>query len=394
MQYKQVDFCEMKEVKNRRHKLSKQIIKSLIPMLLWIIVSSCAISATDNYQDNSSMIGKPKENQVSKSSDNSTGEKERNKRFESIEDYLLLNPDWKNEAWRLRAELYMSAGNENPNESLEFYSKGVRSSKEKRYSDAISYYKKSMDLDPFFPWSANNIAWEYATCPDPNIRDGNKAVEYARIAIQKPNTLVADFSDTLAAAYAAKGDFKKAVHFCEEAQKIFPTANRKMMLKKFRANQIFVDYSDPPVKDETTFSKGYGKTKWGMTKLFVLSLYPEAKFNNNDLLILPEAEIAGLNAKVSFHFFNDMLYKTVINLEKTKISDVQKKYLENNLIKDYGHPNLIIDDNEFNWENSDSTIRYIFYKPSYSVNIVLANKKIGKIISERDKYLNSQLPDF
>lgn len=374
--------------------MSKQIIKSLIFILLWIFVSSCAISPIDNYQDHSSRIGKPKENQTSKSSENSTGETDRNERFKFIEDYLLLNPDWKNEAWLLRADFYMSAGDESPNEALEFYNKGVISSKEKRYSDAISYYKKSLELDPFYPWSANNIAWEYATCPDSNIRDGNKAVEYARIAIQKPSTPVADFIGTLAAAYAARGDYKRVVYFCQKAQKIFPTANRKIMLKKFRANQMFVDYSDPPVKDETTFSKGYGKTKWGMTKLFVLSLYPEAKFNNNDLLILPEAEIAGLNAKVSFHFFNDMLYKAVIYLEKNKISADKKKDLENNLIKEYGQPDLITDDNEFNWENNDTTIKYTFFDPSYSANIVLANKKISKIISERNKYLNSQLPEF
>ena len=221
--------------------MSKQIVKSLILILLLMFFSSNAISAIDNYQDHSSSIGKPKKNQASKSSENSTGEKDKNKRIKFIEDYLLLNPDWKNEAWFLRADFYISAGDKNPNEALEFYNKGVLSSKEKRYSDAISNYKKSLELDPFYPWPANNIAWEYATCPDPNIRDGKKAVEYARIAIQKPNTPVADFIGTLAAAYAAKGDFKRAIYFCEEAQKILPTANRKIMIKKFRANQLFID---------------------------------------------------------------------------------------------------------------------------------------------------------
>ena len=165
-------------------------------------------------------------------------------------------------------------------------------------------------------------------CSESDLRNGHKAVKFANIAIKQINTPVADFFGTLAAAFAAIGDFKKAVYFCKEAQKIFPTANRKTMLSKFLANEIYIDYFDPPERDENTFSKGYGKTKWRMTKLRVISLYQEATFSNNDLMILPAVQIAGLEAKVSLHFFNDMLYKAVIHLDNIKISSVQKENLE------------------------------------------------------------------
>lgn len=370
--------------------MSRQIIKTLILFLWCASVSSNAFSGISNHLGTSNEFGNRNKNRASKSYENGSDGMDLDRGIKFIENYLLKNPDWKNEAWLLRADLHKSVGDKNPGESLEFYSKGIAASKEKKYSDALFYYKKSMELDPFFPWSANNLAWEHATCPDPNIRDGKKAVEYARIAIENTNTPVADFIGTLAAAYATKGDYRKAVYFCKEAQKIFPTANRKIMLKKFLSKKNYIDYYDPPVKSETIYSKGFGKTKWGMTKLYVISLYPEATFSNNDHLILPGAEIAGLNATVHLHFFNDMLYKAAIHFEKDKVFYDGKKYLEKYLFKKYGQPDLITNDKEFNWEKSDTTIKYTFSQQSSGANIILVNKKISMTIAERDEYRNSQ----
>ena len=57
----------------------------------------------------------------------------------------------------------------------------------------------------------NNYAWLLGTCPDGSIRDGKRAVQFARAASQRLNNNNAMLLDTLAAAEAESGDFRSAV---------------------------------------------------------------------------------------------------------------------------------------------------------------------------------------
>jgi membrane associated rhomboid family serine protease len=56
----------------------------------------------------------------------------------------------------------------------------------------------------------NTTAWLLATCPVANIRDGAKAVRFARAACGRDKWKNAAFIDTLAAAYAEAGNFAEA----------------------------------------------------------------------------------------------------------------------------------------------------------------------------------------
>jgi len=66
----------------------------------------------------------------------------------------------------------------------------------------------------------NGLAWRQATYPSAAIRDGTKAVENARQACELSDWSVAAHRDTLAAAYAEKGDFAAAVREQNEAIKL------------------------------------------------------------------------------------------------------------------------------------------------------------------------------
>lgn len=61
----------------------------------------------------------------------------------------------------------------------------------------------------------NYAAWFYASCPDEKYRNGEKAVEYAMKSVSVIKW--AENLDTLACAYAEKGDFEKAVSTETEA---------------------------------------------------------------------------------------------------------------------------------------------------------------------------------
>jgi serine/threonine-protein kinase len=56
-----------------------------------------------------------------------------------------------------------------------------------------------------------NLAWLLATCPDANVRNGEKAVEYAKKARELWEWNSPIRFDTLASAYAEAGDFDNAV---------------------------------------------------------------------------------------------------------------------------------------------------------------------------------------
>src|SRR5207302_6978175 len=68
--------------------------------------------------------------------------------------------------------------------------------------EAIAHYEKALALAPKDPHSRINIAWVLATSSDASIRDGARAVEFAREAVELSNSGDPKFLRTLAAAYA------------------------------------------------------------------------------------------------------------------------------------------------------------------------------------------------
>jgi len=76
------------------------------------------------------------------------------------------------------------------------------------YSRMTEYYLRSISRDPSRAFAANNLAWYYAAVPKPELRDGEKALQYAEQAVNVfPD---GDDLDTLACAYAQLGDFESA----------------------------------------------------------------------------------------------------------------------------------------------------------------------------------------
>jgi tetratricopeptide (TPR) repeat protein len=76
---------------------------------------------------------------------------------------------------------------------------------------AIADFSEAIRLNPKHAEGYAKLARILAVCPDDKIRDGNKAVEYAKKACELTEWEEADCIDTLAAAYAEAGDFDDAV---------------------------------------------------------------------------------------------------------------------------------------------------------------------------------------
>jgi tetratricopeptide (TPR) repeat protein len=76
---------------------------------------------------------------------------------------------------------------------------------------AIADFSEAIRLNPNHAEGYSNLARLLAVCPDDKIRDGNKAVEYAKKACELTEWEKADCIDTLAAACAEAGNFDDAV---------------------------------------------------------------------------------------------------------------------------------------------------------------------------------------
>jgi tetratricopeptide (TPR) repeat protein len=88
---------------------------------------------------------------------------------------------------------------------------------QKQHAEAIKHYDRALELDPQHHWSLIGKAETLATCSDPKVRDGKKALGLAEKACevtkwQNPFAII-----TLACAYAECGDFDNAQQFTRKA---------------------------------------------------------------------------------------------------------------------------------------------------------------------------------
>ncbi len=83
-------------------------------------------------------------------------------------------------------------------------------------NQAIDHFERALKLDAVYLPAANNLAWLLSTHPNPDYRDGRRAVELAE-RIAKSTGARPDVADTLAAAYAEVGDFEAATDWARQA---------------------------------------------------------------------------------------------------------------------------------------------------------------------------------
>jgi tetratricopeptide (TPR) repeat protein len=75
---------------------------------------------------------------------------------------------------------------------------------------AAARYRQALDVQPRSIPALRGLAWLLATTSDPNVRDGTAALALAQILEKSPVRQQVTVLDTIAAAYAASGDFEAA----------------------------------------------------------------------------------------------------------------------------------------------------------------------------------------
>jgi tetratricopeptide (TPR) repeat protein len=125
-----------------------------------------------------------------------------------------------------RAVLQINPANANAENNL-----GSALLRQGNAAEAIQHFKKALDLKPGNVAILNNLASVLATAPQPSLRDGAKAVQFAMQARKaggdNPNLL-----RTLAAAYAQAGKYQDAVQTAQDALRLAQTAELADTLRR------------------------------------------------------------------------------------------------------------------------------------------------------------------
>jgi Flp pilus assembly protein TadD len=106
--------------------------------------------------------------------------------------------------------------------------------------EALVEYRKALALDPQLSLACNNLAWMLATHPDPQIRNGQEAVELGERACRLTNNEQPFYLGTLAAAYAEAGRFNDAMATAEKARDLARKAGMEKVVE--RNEQLLESY--------------------------------------------------------------------------------------------------------------------------------------------------------
>jgi len=169
---------------------------------------------------------------------------------EAIDSYrqsLKLNPNYASAAYNLGNCLLLKdripeaipyfeqALRLDPNHIGARYNLASALKSEGQIAQAIAQYRRIVQTDPNDTNTANSLAWIYATCPDPAFRDSGQAVTFALRAADLTGHKNPLFLDTLAAAYAAAGQFEQAIKITQQALELSAADNNDDFKKQLKS---------------------------------------------------------------------------------------------------------------------------------------------------------------
>ena len=141
----------------------------------------------------------------------------------------------------------MWGGETDPSMAHIYYSRGTTYHEGGRLREAITDYEDAFAADADYPNARNMLAWCLATAADEKLRDPARALKLALHACEQSRWRDGYVIDTLAAAYAASGDFDNAVKTQQKAIVRLPDGEDKT---EFQERLELYESGQPYVSEE------------------------------------------------------------------------------------------------------------------------------------------------
>jgi tetratricopeptide (TPR) repeat protein len=124
-----------------------------------------------------------------------------------------------------------------------------------RVDEAVAHWKESLEIRPDDINAQAYLAWVFATSPDASLRDGAKAVELAKKALEHSGYADVVVLRTLAAGYAASGRFPEAIETAQQALQLAIPQDNSALIWDLQLNiahyQKNLSLRDPGVLNKT-----------------------------------------------------------------------------------------------------------------------------------------------
>ncbi len=143
---------------------------------------------------------------------------------------------------------YQQAMQTEPDFAEAHYHLAVALTRTGRLDEALKHYREAIRLTSHPPWYfLHGLAWILAVHPDPELGDAIEAIELAKRAQSLTFTEHDDIRilDTLAAAYAASGQFDLAVSTVQKALALVPPTHNDEVINQIRERLLLYKQGKP-----------------------------------------------------------------------------------------------------------------------------------------------------
>lgn len=131
-----------------------------------------------------------------------------------------------------------------PNLTDVYFDRGLAHFRLLEYGRAIDNFLVFHEHQPQNDKACFYLGWIYATCPDPAFRDGEKAVQFAKMACKLTGNREWLYLDALAAAYAENGDFLAATKWQANTIENAPETEHDRLMSRIQLYKMGKAYWD------------------------------------------------------------------------------------------------------------------------------------------------------